>query len=812
MARAGSPAGLLYASQTLRQLIRLSSERGRLPCLTISDAPVFRMRGIYIEGGQERFGRIVSKEYLLEQIRRLAEFKMNVLVIECYNLFPFASFPACADEGTLSLEDSEEIVKESRRWHVRLVPSLQTLAQAYELVWANEAGTPYREPTAPGLTCPSNPDLMPFIKGLYKDLLSWFGDSPILGIGCSEIDMQWQGRFCPRCQKRVAAGETTRDLLLGHAEKCIEAVRQVSLELGRPVRPLMWADEFYMYGPGKDWVGLDRIPKDTVMGYWKYWSDYAGIQGLLERGYDVFGISAMYNHTFYLADLSPEDPPKLWAPLEQTGVRNITGMVQEADLARRSVQGPEFWGVATASFSKHRLRAFDSIWYGFVLNGCTTWSHPDQPFPPLDPDGASMEFTRAFVRHFYDVQTDSAAEALLSAVVKLDRCKSKLELANQTLHDVVGVYDTQEPGYQGNTFRGACQNCKASLDAQGEPNEALVRIRESSQEVVSVAADMRDLIDRQRPEVGRRNELADLWLAAEKIAAHAERQLLMIDTERALCRAPGLQEDSARREMSGLRERWTSQCQRVMKIQSSCSPLYSRGDPCGFSALLSDMASIEAHLAHLAEARPIKDGPGAKGAPPLLEERFQSLNPGLWIVLGQPKLVDGCLETCAPGGWANTCGIATRQAFDLKEDHPLVIEFDLTPVKMGVDSQVFASANDLGEVSYRFSFYGPTNRFGVYTQSETVLDAHWTDNAAGWRLRSTSPEVATGTPYHIRAELTQRTWRILVRQPGQGPWDLPFWDSGEVPMDELKETRLLFGDVEPEGGTASSRWSAITVW
>ena len=71
------------------------------------------------------------------------------------------------------------------------------------------------------------------------------------------------------------------------------------------MRPLIWADEFYMYGPGKDWVGIERIPRDTVMGYWKYWPDYAGIGGLLERGYDVLGISAMYNHTFYLADLSP---------------------------------------------------------------------------------------------------------------------------------------------------------------------------------------------------------------------------------------------------------------------------------------------------------------------------------------------------------------------------------------------------------------------------------------------------------------------------------------------------------------------------
>ncbi len=184
-------------------------------------------------------------------------------------------------------------------------------------------------------------------------------------------------------------------------------MQELSQELGRPVRPLMWGDEFYMYGPGRDWVGIERIPKSVVMGYWKYWPDYAGIGGLLERGYDVLGISAMYNHCFYLADLSPEDPPKSWPSMEQTGVRNITEMVRDADAARQAHPEREFLGVATASFSKHRLRAFDSIWYGFVLNGQCTWSQPQRPLTAYQRD-----FTRAFVRHWFDVRAERHADTV----------------------------------------------------------------------------------------------------------------------------------------------------------------------------------------------------------------------------------------------------------------------------------------------------------------------------------------------------------------------------------------------------------------
>ena len=66
---AASPGGLLYAAQTLRQLARLFAETGELPAASIFDYPEFKIRGIYIEGGQERFGRIVDGDYLREQIR-----------------------------------------------------------------------------------------------------------------------------------------------------------------------------------------------------------------------------------------------------------------------------------------------------------------------------------------------------------------------------------------------------------------------------------------------------------------------------------------------------------------------------------------------------------------------------------------------------------------------------------------------------------------------------------------------------------------------------------------------------------------------
>ena len=58
---------------------------------------------------------------------------------------------------------------------------------------------------------------------------------------------------------------------------------------------MIWGDEFYMFTALARWVGLERISKETIVGFWKCWPDYAGIAGLMRRGYDVLGISAIYN-------------------------------------------------------------------------------------------------------------------------------------------------------------------------------------------------------------------------------------------------------------------------------------------------------------------------------------------------------------------------------------------------------------------------------------------------------------------------------------------------------------------------------------
>jgi hypothetical protein len=563
---------------------------------------------------------------------------------------------------------------------------------------------------------------------------------------------------------------------------------------------MMWGDEFYMYGPGRDWVGLERISHDTVMGFWKYWPDYNGIEGLFARGYDAFGVSAMYNHSFYLADLSPTDPPKSWPSMEQTGVTNVTGMIESAEEARRAHPDRSFLGAVTASFSKHRLRAFDSIWYGFALNGHCTWSRPTRPLEEYQRD-----FTRAFVRHHYDAHTAESAEILATVWERLDHCKSLLERANQTLHDVVGVYDTQEAGYIDNSLAGAFNVCGKLIGPSGALEPPLARIVSDARAVKGEASRMTGVIDTQRRHVGATAELDDLWWAAEKIAAHAEREILMAKTQVALTRASASGEPMSPAKRTALAAEWDAHERRVEAILANASRLYTRGDPTGFEALLRDIRSIRGWLAEPPPAA------SEAGAEVLIDEPFSGLDPERWLVRGEPKVGTGSLETRAPGGWANYSGVTMREVLKLDDAHPLVVEFTVTPLETGVDSQLFGSAEPTGELAYHFCFYGTRTRFGVHTQCNPGPHG-WASDEAGWHPRALSPPITVGATYRVRALITRRGFRVIVHEAGTAPGAYPFWDTRAAPMDDLPEARLLFADVEPPGATASTRWGPIRVW
>lgn len=126
----GSPEGVLYGIQTLRQLLL---QRGAcLPCLMIEDCPDLEYRGLYHDVGR---GRIPTLSWLKALADILSFYKMNEmqLYVEHSYLFPENS-EVWRDDTPLNAEDIMELDKYCLARGIELVPSLSTFGHLYKML------------------------------------------------------------------------------------------------------------------------------------------------------------------------------------------------------------------------------------------------------------------------------------------------------------------------------------------------------------------------------------------------------------------------------------------------------------------------------------------------------------------------------------------------------------------------------------------------------------------------------------------------------------------------------------------------------
>ena len=118
---ASTKAGMYYAIQTLKQIIRQSSD-GILPCLTIKDAPTFKVRAAYLDITR---GRVPKLDTLKAEIKLLSEYKINHVQLYIEHVFQFPSHPAIGKSASpLSSTDVRELDAFCAQHHIELVPSI----------------------------------------------------------------------------------------------------------------------------------------------------------------------------------------------------------------------------------------------------------------------------------------------------------------------------------------------------------------------------------------------------------------------------------------------------------------------------------------------------------------------------------------------------------------------------------------------------------------------------------------------------------------------------------------------------------------
>ncbi len=234
--KAASISGILYGIQSLRQLLPAAIERKEIcktnelweiPCVSITDSPRFKWRGLMLDCSRTFW----SVEYVKRTIRLMSLYKMNMLhlhltddqgwriEIEKYPeltqkgaQFPEKWNEPKAREGFYSKNDIREIVDYATQHNVTIVPEIEmpghTLAVLACYPELSCTGGPFEiHPFFKGpnvhedIFCVGNEKTFDFIENVLSEVFEMF-PSEYIHIGGDEAPKaRWEA--CQKCQARL---------------------------------------------------------------------------------------------------------------------------------------------------------------------------------------------------------------------------------------------------------------------------------------------------------------------------------------------------------------------------------------------------------------------------------------------------------------------------------------------------------------------------------------------------------------------------------------------------------------------------------
>jgi len=236
------PAGLRAGTTTLRQLFR---QHGReLPCLKIRDWPDFARRGVMLDISR---GRVPKLETLLDLAEKLAGLKINELQLYTEHTFAYRRYQSVWQSwGALTAEEIRILDEHCRDLGIDLVPNQNSFGHLRyfladpRLKKLGELAQPYEADThdflrRPTTLAPEHPGTLPFLRGLYDELLPNFS-SAFFNVGCDETWDLGKGQSRRLCEKK------------GKGEVYLDFLKKIQREVSARKKTMMfWGDIILKY-------------------------------------------------------------------------------------------------------------------------------------------------------------------------------------------------------------------------------------------------------------------------------------------------------------------------------------------------------------------------------------------------------------------------------------------------------------------------------------------------------------------------------------------------------------------------------------
>ncbi len=377
-ATARDGAGLFYAVQTLRQMVRAQG----IAAATLTDRPALRWRGLQDDVSR---GPVPTVAALERRIRTAAEYKINLYVLYLEAAFAYRSQPLIAPPGgALTAAELAHLTDYARRHHVSLMVQQQSFGHLERVLgWEKYRGL--AEVEGGNTLSPASEGTYALLDSLYREIAP-LTSAPFLHVGGDEPADLGQGRSRAMVQATGLGATYVRH---------IKRLRELLLPLGK--RPMVWGDMVLKFPEL-----LPRLGRDVVVASWEYLAHdtYAPwITPLKDAKVDFFVCPGVVNWNRVFPNLDQAIP----------GIRVFTREGQQAGAI----------GQLDCAWADNGDALFALAWYPALYGAASAWQSGD-----CDPE----RFARAFDWAFFRNPGDEMAQA----VRRLNRAHALISSARPT--------------------------------------------------------------------------------------------------------------------------------------------------------------------------------------------------------------------------------------------------------------------------------------------------------------------------------------------------------------------------------------------
>ena len=334
---ASTPQGLFYGTQSLKQIIRhqlLTENNLNIPWYYIFDYPSLEYRGWMDDISR---GPIPTKEFIKEEIRRLAEYKFNFFNLYTEHLFKLEDYPDIAPTDGLTADEIKELTDFAKDYYIEFIGNQQCFAHAEKTL-----DNPFYDDIKdtrfnfnPGVD-----ETYEFLEVLLGETAQAY-ESKYFNINCDETESLGNGKAESYIDSLGAENAYCQ-----HINKVYDILKKYDKEV------MMWGDII-----AKNPEMIKQLPEDIQFIVWSY-----GGRDSFDEMIEPFKNSG---HKFWVAPGA-----SCWAtsfPHIDNYIKNIANFARDAE--RHGAKG-----IINTAWDDYGETMFNSTWHAMIWCAETSWN------------------------------------------------------------------------------------------------------------------------------------------------------------------------------------------------------------------------------------------------------------------------------------------------------------------------------------------------------------------------------------------------------------------------------------------------------